>query len=134
MVASNDPDLLPPEETVRSFAQAWSRLDLDQVIGMLHPDIRYHNIPLEPLSGKVAVGHYLRGSGPFDSCRWTLLAIASTGERVLTERIDEMVVRGARITLPVMGIFVVSRGLIREWRDYFDLSSYRAQWPQESAP
>ena len=133
MVATQDAPPPTPEETVRAFADAWSRLDLDRVAGMLHPDIIYHNVPLDPLFGKEAVEHYLRSSGPFDWCRWTLLAVAVSGNRVLTERVDEMVVRGAPIALPVMGIFSVDRGLIYEWRDYFDLASYRAQWPQEAA-
>lgn len=117
--------------TVRTFADAWTRLDFNEIAGLLHPDICYHNIPLEPLSGKAVVEAYLRSAGPFESCRWTLREIAVTGDRVLTERVDEMVVRGTRIVLPVMGVFVVDRGLISEWRDYFDLASYRAQWPQE---
>jgi len=122
--------MLTPESTVRAFAEAWSQLDLDRVVGLLHPDIVYHNIPLAPLVGKMTVETYLRSAGPFDSCRWTLREIAVTGDRVLTERVDEMVVRGSRIVLPVMGVFVVDSGLICEWRDYFDLASYREQWPQ----
>ena len=127
-----DPQSVPPSDTVRAFADAWSRLDLDRVIGLLHPGICYHNIPLEPLSGKYEVEAYLRAAGPFEWCRWTLREIAPTGDRVLTERVDEMVVRGTKIVLPVMGVFVVREGLISEWRDYFDLASYRAQWPQEA--
>ena len=121
-----------PEATVRAFAEAWSQLDLDRVIGLLHPDILYHNIPLTQLLGKLKVEAYLRSAGPFQSCRWTLREIAVTGNRVLTERIDEMVVHGCPIVLPVMGVFAVDGGLICEWRDYFDLATYRAQWPKEA--
>jgi limonene-1,2-epoxide hydrolase len=52
---------------------------------------------------------------------------------VLTERIDHLVVRGTSITLPIMGVFDVQDGLIAEWRDYFDLASYRAQLPTRGA-
>jgi len=121
-----------PVGTVRAFADAWNRLDFDEIAGLLHPDIHYHNVPLTPLSGKADVEAYLRSAGPFESCRWTLLEIAATDDRVLTERVDEMVVRGTRVVLPVMGVFVIRDGLISEWRDYFDLASYRAQWPQEA--
>jgi limonene-1,2-epoxide hydrolase len=55
--------------------------------------------------------------------------IAGCGDQVLTERIDRMTVAGTAITLPVMGIFELRNGTIRAWRDYFDLASYRAQWP-----
>lgn len=122
---------MEPAATVTAFAAAWSRLDLDRVVALLAPDIEYHNMPVEPIDGKAAVEAYLRSAGPFDSCTWHILALAASGSRVLTERIDELVVRGKNIVLPVMGIFEVEAGLIRRWRDYFDLASYRAQWPHQ---
>ena len=42
-----------------------------------------------------------------------------------------MVVGATRIALPVNRVFELRDGLIAAWRDYFDLSSYRAQWPPE---
>lgn len=122
-----------PESVVAAFAQAWDRLDMDAVIALLSPDIVYHNMPLVPLRGRPAVEAYLRSVGPFDRCTWHLLALASSGRLVLTERRDELVVRGKLIVLPVMGIFEVDDGLISGWRDYFDLASYREQWPAEQA-
>jgi limonene-1,2-epoxide hydrolase len=116
-------------QTVVAFCDAWSRLDMDRVIAMLSPEIEYHNVPLKPLTGKAEVERYLRSVGPFDSCEWELLSIAENGDRVLTERVDRMVIGGASISLPVMGVFEVDGGTIRRWRDYFDLASYRAQWP-----
>jgi len=118
-----------PIQVVLAFCSAWSRLDLDAVAAMLAADIEYHNIPLDPLSGKPQVERYLRNAGPFDACRWDVVSIAAEGNKVLTERADHLVVRGKAITFPVMGIFEVEDGLIRRWRDYFDLASYRAQWP-----
>ena len=124
---------MAPIDCVRSFCQAWTGPDLDAVVAHLAPDIVYHNIPMEPLHGLAAVTHYLRGAGPFDSCEWELRSIAANGAMVLTERVDRMTVRGAPIVLPVMGAFRVEAGLIREWRDYFDLAGYRAQFPQGGA-
>ncbi|MFN2100012.1 limonene-1,2-epoxide hydrolase family protein [Altererythrobacter sp. MF3-039] len=115
------------ETVVRAFIDAWTGPDLDRVCALLGEDIHYHNIPMEPLSGKPAVEAYLRTAGPFEESEWELRHIASSGEYVLTERVDRMVVGGKRIALPLMGIFQVSGGLIREWRDYFDLAMYRSQ-------
>lgn len=120
-----------PESVVLAFARAWDRLDLDAIIGMLADDVVYHNMPLEPLYGRVAVASYLRSVGPIESCSWQVLALAVTGCSVLTERLDTLSVKGKKILLPVMGIFEVENGLIHGWRDYFDLASYRAQWPAE---
>ena len=100
---------------------------MDRVISHFGDDIVYHNIPMEKLSGLAAVESYLRAAGPFEHCAWEVRAVAANGEKVLTERIDRMTVRGRMVTLPVMGTFRVRGGLIREWRDYFDLASYRAQ-------
>ena len=100
---------------------------MDRVISHLGNDIVYHNIPMEELSGLAAVERYLRAAGPFEHCVWDVRAVAENGEHVLTERIDRMTVRGRMVILPVMGTFRVRGGLIREWRDYFDLAGYRAQ-------
>ena len=121
---------MEPLALVTAFCAAWDGPDLDRALAMLSDDIVYNNIPLAPLRGLDAVSAYLRAAGPFDQCRWDLLHIACAGDHVLTERIDRMVVSGAAITLPVMGAFRVRDGRICEWRDYFDLASYRAQWPQ----
>lgn len=116
-----------PMATVLSFCGAWTGPDMDRVISHLGDDIVYHNIPMEELSGLAAVERYLRAAGPFAHSAWEVRAVAANGEKVLTERIDRMTVRGRMVTLPVMGTFRVRGGLIREWRDYFDLASYRAQ-------
>ncbi len=116
-----------PETVVRNFVEAWHGPDLDRVCALLGKDIIYHNIPMDRLEGKAAVETYLRTAGPFEESVWDLLHIAVNGAHVLTERIDRMVVGGKTIALPLMGIFRVSGGLIREWRDYFDLAMYRAQ-------
>lgn len=116
-----------PMATVLSFCGAWTGPDMDRVISHLGDDIVYHNIPMEELSGLAAVERYLRAAGPFAHSAWEVRAVAANGEQVLTERIDRMTVRGRMVTLPVMGTFRVRGGLIREWRDYFDLASYRAQ-------
>lgn len=122
-----------PAAIVRAFAQAWDRLDFATILALLAPGIRYENGPLPPLVGHAAVSRYLQDAGPFEACRWELVAIAEDGSRVLTERVDHLRVRGTTIRLPVMGIFDVQQGLIHHWRDYFDLAAYRAQWPAQGA-
>ena len=116
-----------PTAAVLSFCGAWTGPDMDRVISHFGDDIVYHNIPMEALSGLAAVESYLRAAGPFEHCAWEVRAVAENGEHVLTERIDRMTVRGRMVALPVMGTFRVRGGLIREWRDYFDLASYQAQ-------
>ena len=51
-----------------------------------------------------------------------VLAMAETGAKVLTERVDYILDAGGEtvMTVPVMGIFEVEGGRITAWRDYFD--------------
>jgi limonene-1,2-epoxide hydrolase len=60
------------------------------------------------------------------------LAIASEGNKVLTERVDYMIGEGGDTTLElrVMGIFEVNaEGKITRWTDYFDTGAFARQAP-----
>jgi limonene-1,2-epoxide hydrolase len=116
-----------PADVVRSFVAAWNANDLGSVLEHLHEDVVYHNMPVEPIRGRPAVKAYLDGKGAFDWINWTLLAIAESGDKVLTERIDEFGLGGVDVSLPLMGIFEIDGGRIRAWRDYFDMASYARQ-------
>lgn len=57
-----------------------------------------------------------------------MLALATAGNVVLTERIDRFVLNGKSIALPVMGAFEVTPdGRISAWRDYFDMQQFMSQ-------
>jgi limonene-1,2-epoxide hydrolase len=119
--------MMAPIDIVREFLAAWNANDMDRVVAWLHPDVRYHNVPLAPVHGREAVRAYLKSIGAFDWIDWKLLAIAADGNIVLTERIDEFGINGMHVRLPLMGAFEIRDGLIGEWRDYFDLAMYQRQ-------
>jgi limonene-1,2-epoxide hydrolase len=50
-----------PEQLVREFCAAWSRLDIDELVDYFTDDAVYHNIP-GPGSGKEAVRKTIEGS------------------------------------------------------------------------
>jgi limonene-1,2-epoxide hydrolase len=116
-----------PSDVIRSFIAAWNANDLGRVLAHLHEDVVYHNVPVEPIRGRAAVRAYLEGKGGFDWVDWKLLAIAESGNKVLTERIDDFGLGGVSVSLPLMGIFEVQDQKIRAWRDYFDMAMYRRQ-------
>ena len=118
---------MQPKAIVESFCEAWTRLDFDGVIDHLHADICYHNIPLEPIHGLGSVRDYLRSAWRFSACEWRLVQCVAEGPIVMTERVDDFIINGHSVTLPVMGIFEISDNRILHWRDYFDLLPYRAQ-------
>ena len=39
------------ERIVRDFIAAWSRLDVEELVGYFAPDGIYHNMPARPVSG-----------------------------------------------------------------------------------
>ena len=41
-----------PLEIVTSFCAAWSKLDIDEMMGYFHADALYHNIPVDPVVGR----------------------------------------------------------------------------------
>ena len=45
---------MDPDRIVRDFSAAWGRADLDAILDAFSEDAVYHNMPMEPLSGKVA--------------------------------------------------------------------------------
>jgi limonene-1,2-epoxide hydrolase len=118
-----------PEQVVRRFCEAVSRLDVDELRGFFTEDAIYHNIPIAPVQGRAAIEAMLRQFiDPDGEAEFEIRALATHGHTVLTERIDRFVLRGKRVELPVMGAFEVTPdGRIAAWRDYFDLAQFTRQ-------
>jgi limonene-1,2-epoxide hydrolase len=112
---------------VEKFIDAWNRMDFEAIINALHRDVTYHNIPMAALQGRETVREYLHSAWRFEAVDWQTINIASVGNTVLTERVDNFVINGAPVALPVMGVFEIVDDKIFQWRDYFDLASYKAQ-------
>ena len=107
-------------------------MDFERVLSLLAADILYHNIPMEPVRGREAVRTFIDSFEGLESVDWQIIHIASSGNAVLTERIDEFIVQGSRVVVPVMGVFEVSTTQIQVWRDYFDLQGFLDQMPTHS--
>ena len=120
---------MTPEQIVRSFCEAAARRDVKELGAYFTADAVYHNIPVAPVTGREAIeatlGQFLI---PASSVAFEMLAIASNGNVVLTERIDRFVLGGKSIAIPVMGAFeVTADGKIKAWRDYFDMQQFMSQ-------
>jgi limonene-1,2-epoxide hydrolase len=120
-----------PIDVVQSFCDAWVKGDLDALIEFFTDDAVYHNIPLDPVTGKDAIRATIAGfTGGVDSVEFRVLAIAANGNVVLTERVDVFNLPATTISLPVMGAFEVTPdGKIAAWRDYFDMNQFMSQMP-----
>ena len=118
----------PPIDVVTSFCGAWSRLDIDELMGFFHEDAVYHNIPVDPVGGRNDIRAMIAGfTAGWDRVDFEVRHIAARGDVVLTERVDHFVSEQRTVSLPVMGTFELSDGLIMAWRDYFDLNQFMSQ-------
>lgn len=116
---------------IEAFLAAWNARDLDGIMAHIAPDCVYHNMPMEPVTGRDAIREalapFVAGATAID---WQTLHIAETGKgHVLTERVDSFTFPDHAITVRVMGIFELKDRLINHWRDYFDMEEFTRQMP-----
>ena len=116
-----------PETVARNFFAAWPRRNMEEVLGYFADDALYHNMPLEPVTGKDGIREILNMFLPSEALEAELVHVATRGNLVFTERLDRMTVDGKRIVLPCAGVMEIRDGKITAWRDYFDLATWQRQ-------
>ena len=110
-----------PKDVVTKFCEAWERRNVDDVLDFLAPDIVYQNVPLPVMHGRDEAAQFLAPLLKHATrIEFIMLSIAASGEQVLTERLDRLHFPAGIVDIPLMGIFVVREGKIKEWRDYTD--------------
>lgn len=116
------------EEVIRGFCAAWTRKNPDELLAFFTDDAVYHNIPMPPMQGKAAIRSVFDlFLPPSETIEFEVLHIASAGNLVFTERVDRFLMNGRNVSLPVAGVFEVENGLIKAWRDYFDMAMFTSQ-------
>jgi len=117
-----------PVEIVRRFCAVWSNVDADEIGEFFTDDAVYHNIPMDPITGRDAIKSFIAGfAGGAEQIDFRVRNIVADGDVVLTERVDVFVMPNGKVELPVMGTFEVRDGKIAAWRDYFDLKQFMDQ-------
>jgi len=114
------------EKVIVEFINAWSRLDAKDLSSYFTDDGVYHNIPIEPVTGKKEIEDFIKNfSASWKHTNWDILNIVSKSNIVITERLDRTKTKdGKSVELPCVGIFEMENGKIKIWRDYFDLGTY----------
>jgi len=114
------------EKIVCDFFQSFSARDLDAAMRLWGKDAVYHNIPVDPIRGIDAIRAIFAAMlEAMVSAEFELVAIASAGPLVFTERVDRFgFANGGSVALPVAGVHEVRAGKIQAFRDYFDLKSF----------
>jgi limonene-1,2-epoxide hydrolase len=111
------------EATVREFLDRGVAADVAGSVALLADDAEYHvNAWNEPLVGRDAIGEeFQRQRRLWSDFRYELLHVATTGNVVLTERVDTVRVDGRDVTVHIAGVFELDADAhITRWRDYFD--------------
>jgi limonene-1,2-epoxide hydrolase len=117
-----------PIEVVRRFCAVWSNVDPDDISEFFTDDAVYHNIPMDPLTGRDTIKSFIAGfAGGAEQIDFRVRNIVADGDVVLTERVDVFVMPNGKVELPVMGTFEVRDGKIAAWRDYFDMKQFMDQ-------
>ncbi len=113
------------EKIVLDFIAAWSRLDVDEIVSYFAEDGIYHNMPTQPVSGRESLRKFIAAFlKNWTETKWDVRNVMSKGNVVVAERMDRTVAAGKKIDLPCCGVFEMSNGKIKVWRDYFDMATY----------
>ena len=113
------------KQKVIDFINHWNNRDIEAIMGSLSEDCFYHNIPMDPQTGKDEIRSYLEAFVQMTSnIEWIIHQIAENEDGVvLTERTDRFEVNGQWMDILVMGVMEFQDGLISNWRDYFDMKA-----------
>jgi len=113
------------ETVIREFIAAWSNLDPVELAAYFTDDGVYHNMPSNPVSGRENIQNFIAGFiRPWQETEWEIISLVADGDTVMVERVDKTVVANQPVDLPVVGVFEMEGGKIKEWRDFFDLATY----------
>ena len=118
------------DKIVRDFCDAWSRADLEAIVGAFTDDAVYHNIPMAPCEGREQIRTFVGGlfGGMVSAVHFDMRKQLVDGTTVMNERIDTLVMADRKVALPVCGVFeLTAKGKIRAWRDYFDAAQFAGQ-------
>jgi limonene-1,2-epoxide hydrolase len=125
LAQEQDGNMSDNEAVIREFIAAWSNLDAAELAGYFTEGGTYHNMMLDPVTGREAVGQFIGGFiANWSETNWELLSIASRGDIVIAERVDRTRIGDKHVDLPCVGVFEMQDGNINVWRDYFDLATY----------
>jgi limonene-1,2-epoxide hydrolase len=130
-----------PTEIVTKFLSLWEEPGgLDAAVrDYFLPTTVWQNVGLATTTGPdeaIALNHGFETQFGVLAIRVETLAIAAIGNKVLTERIDNMLDAAGNVLLPaaVAGIFEIdAQGKIAAWRDYFDSAGALALQAQAQA-
>ena len=81
-------------------------------------------MPTYPVKGRDNVRQFIAGfTANSTETNWEIVHLVADGDEVCCERLDLTKFAEGGVDLPCFGVFEMSGGEIKEWRDYFDLNT-----------
>ena len=112
-------------QIIQDFIDAWSKLDVEELVSFFTEDGVYHNMPTGPIQGQENLRAFIKGfTASWTSTTWDTLNIIGDGDTVIAERLDRTVAGDVNVDLPCCGVFQMEGGKIKVWRDYFDMATF----------
>jgi limonene-1,2-epoxide hydrolase len=114
--------------------EQWDEETVERVVARMTPDASYSVYAWEkPVTGHDAIRAELTRQVPlFRDFRTEIKLIASTGQKVLVERVDSMIFHERPLTQHIAAVYeVADDGQISSWRDYYDSKEITAQLGSE---
>ncbi len=111
-----------PADVVVEFLEALARYDIDAAVDLVDEDLEYINVSLPTVHGRERFELMARALMRPDRLGFNVHFhhVATNGDVVLTDRVDELSFRRFATRFWVYGRFVVRDGKIAVWRDSFD--------------
>jgi limonene-1,2-epoxide hydrolase len=119
--------MMSPLQCVQKIYEAFHRLDIEAVYALLDEDVVYQNMAQQPLHGKQALRKMWSGFGHIDKLDLKILNMLAAGDVVLNERLDHLVLAGRDVYIAMAAAFVVKKGKVTSWREYYDMRSMELQ-------
>ena len=121
-------------KTVERFFTAVTKNNKEDIMSFFDEDSVFNNIPMGPVKGRRAIWEILKITAEASSeVLFEVINIAETDDGVvLTERVDYFNMNHGKVAFSLMGAFEIENGIIRQWRDYFDLKQSMDQMPSDT--
>lgn len=109
------------EDLLRHFVSLWATRDAAGMEACFAEDGVYDNVPDEkPMVGRKAIREWLDGCfGVLTRIDVEILSLASQGEWVMQERLDDHIIGDRHLVVPVMNATRIVDGKIVMFRDYY---------------
>ena len=111
-------------QLVRNVLEAYARLDWNAVADTFAVDGMLHSVMRDPFVGREVIrSRLIDFHEGIESMEIEVINIVAVGDVVMAERWDAWYMRGVKRQIPAVGVLEIEDGLIKEWREYYDLES-----------